>query len=166
MTLSPLSVRLARFVLVTFFGIGLALSAIASNITYEYTNGRLTKLIYADGTIVDYSYDANVNRTAAAVTLPVDSTPPTVPGNVVATATSQTVIQLAWSASTDNVGVAGYEVQRCSGANCSSFSTISTSATTPFLDSGLSQNTTYRYRVRAYDAANNFSSYSAIAGST
>jgi YD repeat-containing protein len=137
----------------------LALPAAASNITYEYTNGRLTKLTYGDGTIVDYSYDANGNRTGAVVTLPV-------PANLVATATSQTQIQLTWSASTSSGGILGYELQRCVGAGCANFSTISTSAATPYSDSSLSQNTTYRYRIRAYDVAGNFSGYSAIASST
>ena len=43
---------------------------------------------------------------------PPDTTPPTVPTNVLATAFSSTQINVTWSASTDNVGVAEYRVLR------------------------------------------------------
>jgi YD repeat-containing protein len=144
----------------------LALSATASAITYQYTNGRLTGLTYSDGTIVQYSYDANGNRMTKVVTPPPDTAPPTAPANVVATATSQTQIGLTWSSSSDNVLVTGYELQRCSGASCSNFANIGTTGATTYSNSGLTQSTTYRYRIRAYDAAGNFSSYSSIASST
>ncbi len=41
-----------------------------------------------------------------------DTTAPSVPTNLVATSTSQTQINLSWSASTDNVGVTGYKISR------------------------------------------------------
>jgi YD repeat-containing protein len=157
---------LTRRILLTFIGMTLALSAIASEITYHYTNGRLTGLSYDDETVVQYSYDDNGNRTEAVVISPIDTTPPTAPANVVATATSQSQIGLTWSESTDNVDVTGYELHRCAGAGCANFTTIGTTAATTYPDSGLAQNTTYRYRLRAYDAAGNFSSYSEIASST
>ena len=167
MSSSPFRVVLpARRSLVALVGLVFALSAAASDIKYNYTNGRLTSLSYPDGTVVQYSYDANGNRTDAIVTPGADTIPPTTPGNLVATAVSQTQIGLTWSVSTDNVGVTVYEVQRCAGSGCSSFTTIGTAATTNYSDTGLTQNTTYRYRIRAGDAANNFSGYSAIASST
>jgi YD repeat-containing protein len=163
---SPRVVRLAWRVLLASLGMTLALSATASGITYEYTNGRLTRLTYSDGTIVQYTYDANGNRMTKVVTPPPDTTPPTTPANVVATASSQTQIGLTWASSSDNVLVTGYELQRCTGAGCSNFANIDTTATTTYSNSGLTQNTTYRYRIRAYDAAGNFSSYSSIASAT
>ncbi len=163
---SPRVVRLAWRVLLASLGMTLALSAAAGGITYQYTNGRLTRLTYSDGTIVQYSYDANGNRLTKVVTPPPDTTPPTTPENVVATASSQTQIGLTWSSSSDNVLVTGYELQRCTGAGCSNFANIGTAAATTYSNSGLTQNTTYRYRIRAYDAAGNFSSYSSIATST
>ncbi len=39
-----------------------------------------------------------------------DTTPPTTPGNVVATAVSSSKIIISWSASTDYVSVTGYQV--------------------------------------------------------
>src|SRR5205085_9395869 len=41
-----------------------------------------------------------------------DTTPPSTPVNVTATASSQTQVNITWSASTDNVGVVRYQVFR------------------------------------------------------
>ncbi|WP_340122705.1 DUF4082 domain-containing protein [Methylobacter svalbardensis] len=112
----------------------------------------------------------NLELPGAGITVNVgsgsDITPPSVPGNLTATATSITQISLTWSASTDNVGVTGYRVERCQGAGCSNFVQIATPVGTSFGDSGLIQGTTYQYRVRATDAAGNLSAYSAVATAT
>jgi chitodextrinase len=92
-----------------------------------------------------------------------DTTPPTAPTNLVATAASPAQINLSWTASTDNVGVTGYKVERCQGAGCANFAQIATPTATTFNDSGLTGSTSYSYRVRATDAAGNLSSYSTIA---
>src|SRR5882762_8362260 len=89
-----------------------------------------------------------------------DTIPPSAPINLAATAVSDTQINLVWTASTDNVGVIGYMVERCQGAACSNFVQISTSTATTFSDTGLTGTTSYSYRVRATDAAGNLSSYS------
>jgi chitodextrinase len=91
---------------------------------------------------------------------PPDTVPPTAPGSLTVTAASTTQINLSWTASTDNVGVAGYKVERCSGAACSSFTQIATPTTTAYSDMGLTPSTSYSYRVRATDAAGNLSAYS------
>jgi chitodextrinase len=95
-----------------------------------------------------------------------DQTAPTAPGSLTASATSGTQINLTWAASSDNVGVTGYRVERCSGASCASFAQVGTSATTTYADSGLSGSTSYTYRVRAADAAGNLSGYSNTASAT
>ena len=95
-----------------------------------------------------------------------DTTPPTAPSNLTATAASASQINLAWTASTDNVGVTGYLVERCSGAGCSTFAQIGTPTSTSFSDTGLTASTSYSYRVRATDAAGNLSAYSNIATAT
>jgi chitodextrinase len=115
---------------------------------------------YADtgldsGVTYSYSvsaYDAAGNESAqssppAAVATP-DNVSPSIPGNVQAVAQSPVTVQLAWTASTDNVGVTGYRVFR-DGLE------IGTSATTNYTDSGLEAETTYSYTVSAYDAAGN-----------
>jgi Fibronectin type III domain/Right handed beta helix region len=92
-----------------------------------------------------------------------DTTSPSVPTNLTATAVSSSQINLSWTASTDNVGVTGYRVERCQDAGCTNFAQIATPTGTTASDTGLSASTSYSYRVRATDAANNLSGYSATA---
>src|SRR5437588_4438936 len=109
----------------------------------------------AAGNLSTYS-----NIASASTPAPPDTTPPTVPTNLTASAASDTRINLSWTASTDSVGVTGYMVERCQGAACSNFAQIAVPAGTTFSDMGLTASTSYSYRVRATDAAGNLSSYS------
>jgi hypothetical protein len=97
-----------------------------------------------------------------------DTTPPSVPGNLTATANSSSQINLRWTASTDNVGVTGYLVERCQGVGCTNFAHISTTSgtTTTYSDTGLAANTSYSYQVRATDGAGHLSPYSNLASTT
>jgi len=116
----------------------------------------------ATGNLSTYS-----NIAAATTLTTADTTPPTAPSTLVATASSSTQIGLTWTASTDNVGVTGYRIERCSGASCATFAQIgTTTGTTNFGDSGLTNSTSYSYRVRATDAAGNLSGYSNTASAT
>jgi chitinase len=82
-----------------------------------------------------------------------DTTPPSVPGNLRSTGTTTSSVSLAWDASTDNVGVTGYNVYN--GATL--VQTVSgTSATV----GGLAGGTTYTFTVKARDAAGNVSASS------
>ena len=95
-----------------------------------------------------------------------ETSPPTAPTNLLASAASATQVNLTWTAATDNVAVTGYRVERCQGANCSTFTQVGTPTGTSFADSGLSAATAYSYRVRAADAAGNLGSFSSIASVT
>jgi len=88
-----------------------------------------------------------------------DTTAPSIP-TLTATAASSSRIDLSWSTSTDNVGVAGYKIYNGSGTYLSSGNGTSTSFT------GLNPNTQYCYKITAYDAANNESGYSNTACAT
>ncbi len=44
---------------------------------------------------------------------PPDTMPPSAPANLAVTSASSTQVNLSWTASTDNVGVTGYMVERC-----------------------------------------------------
>jgi len=90
---------------------------------------------------------------------PGDTTPPSTPGAPVASAVTSGSVTLNWAASTDNVGVVGYDVHRATGSGA--FAVVGTPATNSFTDAGLAADTTYRYFVRARDAVPNHSPNSA-----
>ncbi len=117
---------------------------------------------------VDDSGNLETPSAGVAVTVGtvVDTTPPTAPTNLTASAAGSTAIALSWTASTDNVGVTGYRVERCTGTTCTDFAEIASVTGTSAEDTGLTASTTYRYRVRATDAAQNLSPYSAIVQAT
>jgi mannan endo-1,4-beta-mannosidase len=89
-----------------------------------------------------------------------DTQPPSAPGTPTGTAVTSTSATLTWSASTDDVGVAGYDVYRATGASGGTFTLVGSPTTTTFTDTGLAASTTYRYQVRARDAAGNVSANS------
>ncbi|ATC65411.1 hypothetical protein CMV30_16485 [Nibricoccus aquaticus] len=79
-----------------------------------------------------------------------DVTAPSAPSGLLGVAASSSQINLSWNASTDNVGVTGYNVYR--GGS------LLTSVTgTSHSDTGLTASTSYTYKVKARDAANNLS---------
>lgn len=83
----------------------------------------------------------------------VDTQAPSAPSGLQASDIAQTSLTLSWTASTDNVGVTGYDVY--SGSTLLG-SVASTSANV----TGLAPNTTYSYSVKAKDAAGNVSASS------
>ncbi|WP_351224152.1 carbohydrate binding domain-containing protein [Streptomyces sp. NPDC002133] len=79
-----------------------------------------------------------------------DTQAPTTPAGLRSTGKSSSSVSLAWNASTDNVGVTGYDVYRGS--------TLATTVTgTGATVSGLAANTPYSFTVRARDAGGNTS---------
>jgi len=81
---------------------------------------------------------------------PPNTNAPTTPSNLAGGSAEPTTAGVNWSASTDEVGVAGYNVFR-NGVQ------IGTTAGTSYQDSGLTQATTYTYMVSAFDLAGNTS---------
>ena len=98
---------------------------------------------------------------AAGSSGPPDTQAPSVPLNVAAVANSATSVKVTWAASTDNVGVAGYDVYR----GTSKVATVS-GTTTAFTDNTVQPSTTYSYTVDAFDAVPNTSNPSAPASVT
>jgi chitinase len=89
-----------------------------------------------------------------------DTQPPTLPGNVAVGGATSSSLNVTWSAATDNVGVARYEISRDNG-------TPATATSAAYTATGLAPNTTYGFRVRACDAAGNCSAYTApVSGTT
>ncbi len=136
--------------------------------SYAWTTPSTAGTVTVKSRAVDDS--GNLETAGAGVTITVgassDTEAPTAPAGLTATAAGGAQISLSWTASTDNVAVTGYRVERCQGTGCSTFTQIATPAATSFADSGLAAGTTYRYRVRASDAANNLSAYSTVAEAT
>lgn len=79
-----------------------------------------------------------------------DVTAPSNPSNLVALRATPTTVSLSWTASTDDVGVAGYHVWRNGNP-------VSDIFQPPFQDTGLSPTSAYTYQVQAFDLAGNVS---------
>ncbi|WP_410673323.1 cellulase family glycosylhydrolase [Amycolatopsis sp. cmx-4-68] len=95
-----------------------------------------------------------------------DTQAPTTPGTPAVSGVTSSGVTLTWSASADNVGVTGYDVLRAPGASGGTFAVIGSTGTTTFTDTGLAASSTYRYQVRARDAAGNTSAGSGVATAT
>ncbi|MBY0504752.1 MAG: hypothetical protein K2X03_12635 [Bryobacteraceae bacterium] len=120
----------------------------------QYTNYRMTAT-NAAGTTTDMITlaVANISGPPAAPPPPAgDTQPPTTPAITAASPSGPYQINLTWSTSTDNVGVAGYQVLR----NGSLIANASAAART-YTDLSVSPSSTYVYTVRAFDAVSNFS---------
>ncbi|MFE9702623.1 carbohydrate binding domain-containing protein [Streptomyces sp. NPDC005930] len=111
-------------------------------------------------TVADNTVTANA-QDPCAEEVP-DTRAPTVPGRVAAKADGVSVV-LTWEPSTDATGVAGYQVTRTGGTRGEVVSDV---GSTVFSDTGLEEDTTYTYTVRAVDAAGNVSGASAAAIAT
>ncbi|MBF9127466.1 glycoside hydrolase family 9 protein [Plantactinospora sp. S1510] len=87
-----------------------------------------------------------------------DTTAPSTPGTPTASAVTATGATLNWTAATDNVGVAGYDVYRENGATDV---LVGSPAVASLAITGLTAATTYQFYVVARDAAGNRSAGSA-----
>jgi chitodextrinase len=125
-----------------------------------------TTLLSITGLACGTSYDMTVrardvagNWSAQSALLKVvtascpDTQAPSVPSGLISSLITQTSFTLNWTASTDNIGVTGYEVFR-DGVF------IGTSTSTTYSITGLTASTTYSMTVRARDAAGNWSTQS------
>ncbi len=121
----------------------------------EYCPNCTGTLFTSDGGLND------LGKQYATYGNPPDTSAPTVPTNLAATVASTTQINLSWTASTDNVGVTGYKIFRCTGSSCTPSTQLTTATSTFYSNTGLSANTVYIYAISAYDAASNESAKSA-----
>ena len=123
----------------------------SANITYYYR-------IYAYNSTGNSNYSNEANATTQPA-----GTAPSAPGNLTASAVSTSQINLTWQDNSNNES--GFKIQSKEGA--ASWSTIYTTSAnaTSFQNTGLSANTTYSYRVYAYNSTGN-SGYSNEANAT
>ena len=94
------------------------------------------------------------------VNIPIDFEAPTTPTNVqlVQGSETSTSFSITWTASTDNVGVVGYNIDLNQGDII-----LATGNVTTYEITGLSEYTTYYVRVSAFDASGNESGLSSPA---
>jgi hypothetical protein len=90
---------------------------------------------------------------------------PSVRGNLLATASGVSQVKLSWKASTDNVGVKKYEVQRQEPGS-TSFVHVGSTTGTSYTDTGLGAGSSYTYRVLVRDAKGSLKRYSGVASVT
>ncbi len=128
---------------------GIAIGTTASATTFLDVDVSRNQTLTYTVVAVDAAGNVSAPSNALVITTPIvaDVTPPSAPTNLVATLAGDDVA-LSWTASTDNVGVVAYVIER-DGAD------IATSTTTSYLDPDRPPSATHRYVVYAEDAAGN-----------
>jgi acid phosphatase type 7 len=132
----------------TVTGTSYADRGVGPNTTHSYTV-----------TAFDAAGNESPGSNTATATTPPDTSPPSAPTGLTATAINPNQVALTWGAATDDDAVAGYRVLR-NGAQ------VGTTASTSFTDSGLQPATTYTYAIVAYDGSGNVSAASNTATAT
>jgi PQQ-dependent dehydrogenase (s-GDH family) len=102
----------------------------------------------------DAAGNTSDNSNTVDITIP-DTQAPAAPFNLAASSITQTSLTLSWNASTDNVGVTGYDVYQ----DNVKINTLPVTVTN-YSVSGLTPSTTYAFYVVAFDAAGNTSANS------
>jgi endonuclease I/chitodextrinase len=129
----------------TVTGLTTTISGLTASTTYSFY------VIAKDAAGNSSVASTTVNATTATPTL--DTQAPTAPSNLATTGTTTSTVSLSWLASTDNVGVTGYNVYM-NGALKTTLTGLMTTIT------GLTASTTYSFYVIAKDAAGNLSTAS------
>jgi hypothetical protein len=94
-----------------------------------------------------------------------EPTAPAAPSELTATAVSVSEIDLSWTDNSNNED--GFRIERCTGADCSDFAALAAVGqnVTTYSDAGLTAETTYQYRVAAFNEVDQ-SAWSNIAEAT
>ncbi len=104
------------------------------------------------------NHSAQVSLSASTAACP-DTQAPSTPSGLAATGSTGTSVSLAWNASTDNVGVAGYGTYNAG-------TLAGSGSSTSYTVSGLACGTSYAFAVDAVDAAGNRSAKANLSAST
>jgi hypothetical protein len=137
------------------------IATVGTNVT-SYSNIGLTASTSYSYRVRAYNTtgDSEYSNPATAVTQAAPAVP-AAPTNLAAIAVSKSQINLSWTDNANNE--TGFRIERCKGSTCTNFALISTVGVnvTSYSNTKLNANTTYRYRVYAYNASGN-SGYSNI----
>jgi chitodextrinase len=131
-------------------------SLISSPTGTTFSDSGLTPSVSYTYTVSAFDAVGNTSSQSAplATSTLADTTAPSVPNNLRQTGSTISSISIAWDASSDNVGVATYEIYR-------NGTLVRSQAGTSFTDTGLAVYTGYIYTITARDSANNASNLSA-----
>jgi hypothetical protein len=121
--------------------------------TDDFGSSGIGRLEIGDSTGMR-SFDVQFDDVLAASDFIRDETPPTPPGNLTASSVAGNQVTLSWVQATDNIGVTGYDVYR-DGLLLRTIAPASS-----YTDRMVEPGVTYRYEVRANDAAGNTSAAS------
>jgi len=125
----------------------------AGSTGYEFA-GRIDDVRIADHALTQAQIQSDM-----ATPLTADTSAPSIPTGLAATAVSPSRINLSWTPSTDNIGVTGYQVFRDG-------TLIATTVSASYAATGLAANTSYSFTTKAFDAAGNVSAASQAASAT
>jgi len=136
------------------FGDSTGASGVTASHTYN-TAGTYTARL----TVTDDDGATASNTVVITVTAPTPAAPTSLSG----TAGSASQVNLAWTDNASNED--GFKIERCTGNNCTNFAQVATVGANvrTYSNTGLSKNTVYTYRVRAYNSFGN-SGYSNSVG--
>jgi len=126
-------------VVTTVTGTSATISGLTANTSYQFS----IKAKDAAGNESEASNTVNMTTTGGE-----DTEAPTAPTGLTASDITDTSVLLSWNASSDNVGVTGYDIYQ---GNTVVTTVTGTSATI----SGLTANTSYQFSIKAKDAAGN-----------
>lgn len=142
---------------------GVILDKVTTGTQYVDTNTLPNTTYSYQVTAFDAAGNTSALSNEAKATTPdvPDTVPPSTPTGIKAQAASSSQINLSWNASTDNIGVASYDIYR--GTTANNATKVATVRTTSYGDTGLSATTEYSYYIIARDQAGNSSQKSASA---
>jgi titin len=137
------------------------IAIVGANVTtYSNTNLIATTPYHYRVRAYEGTNHSGYSNSAAATTL----APPAAPANLVATVVSSSRIDLSWTDNSTYEG--GFKIERSTdGVNFTQIAAYAANSTT-FSNTGLVANSTYHYRVRAYDGPNDSAYSNVVAGST
>jgi chitodextrinase len=124
--------------------------------TYSHSSTGLSSSATYSMHVVAKDHSGNVSAQSDLLTVNLsDNISPTVPSGLQSSNVTRNSVRLTWNASTDNIGVTGYNLYQ----GIVQIASVS-GTTTTYNVSGLTENTSYTFTVRAKDAAGNLSNAS------
>ena len=101
------------------------------------------------------SFTDSGSQNCRGATVPPDTQPPTAPAGLSASAASSSQVDLSWTASSDDLGIAGYEIWRGPQGGTLARIATTTGTGTTYSDTTVTGGQSYDYQVVAKDAAGN-----------